>query len=100
MFTYNLKELHVLFVCVIMCYILVDCHFNLAIVNRLSTKLILLKFEVLIVRDFSNYFVKYGKVLDHLILKGWQMIKRKRDCSLVTWKKYEHTFSSRNTQLK
>ena len=61
MFTYDLNELHVLFVCVIMCYILVDCHFNLVIVNRLSTKLILLKFEVLIVRDFSsNYFVKHG----------------------------------------
>ena len=60
MFTYDLKELHVLFVCVIMCYILVDCHFNLVIVNRLSTMLILLKFEVLIVCDFSNYFVKYG----------------------------------------
>jgi hypothetical protein len=59
MFTYDLKELHVLFVCVIICYILVDCHFNLVIVNRLSTKLILLKFEVLIVRDFINYFVKY-----------------------------------------
>ena len=60
MLTYDLKELHVLFVCVIMCYIFVDCHFNLVIVNRLSTKLILFEFEVLIVRDFSNYFVKYG----------------------------------------
>ena len=61
-----------------MCYILVDCHFNLVIVNRLSTKLILLKFEVLIVRDFINYFVKYVNLsVGSFDVKG-QMIKREK----------------------
>ena len=55
-----------------------DCHFNLVIVNRLSTKLILLKFEVLIVRDFINYFVKYVNLsVGSFDVKG-QMIKREK----------------------
>ena len=61
-----------------MCYILVDCHFNLVIVNRFSTKLILLKFEVLFVRDFINYFVKYVNLsVGSFDVKG-QMIKREK----------------------
>ena len=84
-----------------MCYILVDCHFNLVIVNRLSTKLILLKFEVLIVRDFINYFVKYVNLsVGSLNVKGQMIKKEKRDFSLDTWKKYEYILSSRNTQIK